>query len=161
MPTFVAALRGAVPWMLVAVASGISLAACTGGAEESLGSGSPVSAAPASPPASDPTQPSDPTSPPASGSAATDTVVALTWQPNTDPIAGYIVYYGPTAAAATTLAVQLSLAGDPFSGQAPNVSFNAGRDLGLNYGDSVCFRLRAYNTANVLSGWSDAACGTI
>lgn len=149
----------AAPWFFVAFASAILLAGCSGSTEESGGSGSSVSSAPELPPASNPTPPSDPTAP--TPGTATDTVVALAWQPNMDPIAGYIVYYGPTPDAATTLAVQLSLANDPFNGLAPNVSFNAGRDLGLSYGDSVCFRLRAYNTANMLSGWSPAACGTI
>lgn len=155
MATSVARLYRAVPWFLLALGPGVVLTACSGSTQESPGSSSanPTSS---SPPASNPPDPSNP-----GPVAATDTVVALTWQPNPDPIAGYIVYYGPAPDTTETLAVQLSLANNPFNGQAPHISFNAGRDLGLNYGDNVCFRLRAYNAANALSGWSAAACGTI
>lgn len=156
--------RQALPWVFLLTLSSITLAACSGGSvDNSSTGGSPATTDPGSSTPSDPTYPPGTTPTPApvpSGPiAATDTTVTLSWQPNSDPIAGYIVYYGPTADGATTLATQLSLSSiDP---QAPSVSFNAGTDLGLNYGDGICFRLRAYNSANVMSDWSGAACGTI
>jgi hypothetical protein len=92
--------------------------------------------------------------------AAVDTVISLAWQPNSDNIGGYIVYYGPTPALATTAATNLSVTSRTFDAQAPVASFNAGRDLQLKRGDNVCFRLRAYNGA-VMSSWSDAVCSVI
>lgn len=158
MATPVASLYRASLWTTVAVT--VLLSGCSGGTTAPGSGGAPAGSTPDPGAPSDPA-PSDPAEPPpSSGPApATDTVVSLTWQPNTDAIAGYIVYYGPTPEAATTLAVQLALAS--FNGAPPNVRFNAGRDLGLAHGDGVCFRLRAYNDANVLSAWSAAACGTI
>lgn len=147
MATPVASFCCASRWLLLVLVWAALSAGCSGGSTETVSDGSPVGSAP---PAGSP----DPV-------PATDTIVSLTWQPNTDPVAGYIVYYGPTAEAATTLAVQLALQADPFDGGPPSVAFNAGRDLSLNHGDTVCFRLRAYNAANVLSDWSAAACGTI
>lgn len=174
MTTSTARRRHALPWFFLVALSGIALAACSGGSvDNSSTGGAPIASGPGSstPPDSNTEPDPDPTYPPGttptpapipSGPvAATDTTVALTWQPNSDPIAGYVVYYGPTPEAATTLATQLSLSSNGMNPQAPSVSFNAGTDLGLNYGDSVCFRLRAYNSANVMSDWSGAACGTI
>lgn len=92
---------------------------------------------------------------------ATDTTVNLRWLPNQDSIAGYILYYGPDATNTVKTAVQLSVTGAAFDAQSPSVALNAGNDLGLRHGESVCFRLRAYNSANALSDWSAAACGVI
>ena len=166
METSVARPSRALLWLLVSVACGALLSACSGGTmEESPRSGSPVTSAPVSPsgPESDTAHdpapaPGTPTNP--STGAATDTTISLSWQPNTDPIKGYLVYYGPTEQAVATLAVQMSLASNTFDIQTPGITFNAGRDLGLQHGDSVCFRLRAYNDAG-MSDWSPAACGSI
>ncbi|MBI3899615.1 MAG: hypothetical protein HY308_15160 [Gammaproteobacteria bacterium] len=89
-------------------------------------------------------------------------LLQLSWQPNTDVIAGYRVYSGPTVAGATTQESDLTVTGNPnFNSRAPLVTYYAARDLNLKTGDTVCFRLRAYNAANVLSAYSQATCGTI
>lgn len=94
-------------------------------------------------------------------SGTLQTILQLGWQPNTDPIAGYIVYFGPAAANTPNVASDLPIASTAFNAQAPTVSYNAATQLGLQTGDSVCFRLRAYNADGALSNWSPAACGTI
>lgn len=112
-------------------------------------------------PDSDPdSEPPPPPPPSGENDIATDTMLTLAWLPNTDPVEGYIVYHGSTPETAENLTVEMpveALADE----QAPSVSFNAGTDLSLRYGDSVCFRLRAYNAADVLSDWSEAACATL
>lgn len=95
------------------------------------------------------------------GNSSADPILQLSWQPNTDEIAGYIVAYGATDATATTTASTLALGSNGFNAQSPSVSYYAGRDLNLAAGDSVCFRLRAYNSSNTVSDWSPAICGTI
>ncbi len=119
--------------------------------------GSPTAASSSSPDTSS----SAGSTPASETSAATDTVISLAWSANADSVAGYIVYYGPTVAAATVATADLSTSAQSFDPQAPAVSFNAGRDLALKHGDTVCFRLRAYNGANALSDWSAAACSVI
>lgn len=93
--------------------------------------------------------------------AAGDTLLQLSWQPNTDAIAGYRVYYGPSGDQATVQASNLPLTANGFNPQSPNVAYNARRDLGLQPGSPVCFRLRAYNSQQGLSPWSAPACTTI
>lgn len=91
-----------------------------------------------------------------------ESLLQLAWQPNTDGVvAGYRVYYGPSGDQATTQASDLALTATNFNAQAPSVVYNAQRDLGLVAGQSVCFRLRAYNEQGTLSAWSTPACGTI
>lgn len=91
-----------------------------------------------------------------------ESLLQLAWQPNSDGVvAGYRVYYGPSGDQATTQASDLALTAANFNAQAPSVVYNAQRDLGLVAGQSVCFRLRAYNEQGTLSAWSTPACGTI
>ena len=90
-----------------------------------------------------------------------DVLLTLSWTPNPDAVAGYIVYYGATGDQATTQASDLSGTSNGFNAQAPMVTYNARQDLRLSANDTVCFRLRAYNSARALSGWSDATCTTI
>lgn len=104
--------------------------------------------------------PSQVYTPPEPGTA-TDVVLQLSWQPNTDPVAGYRVYFGATADSATNQLSDLATANRALSSQAPSVTYNAGRDLGLNPGSQACFRLRAYNADGVLSDWSQPTCAAI
>lgn len=92
---------------------------------------------------------------------ATGISLQLRWQANTDPVAGYRVYFGGAATNASTQVSDLPLASSTLDPAAPAVTLNAGRDLGLDPGASVCFRLRAYNDQGALSDWSPAACTTI
>lgn len=90
--------------------------------------------------------------------AATDVVLQLSWESNPDPVAGYRVYFGTTAGGATTHLSDLTIASRALNSQAPSVTYNAGRDLGLDPGSQACFRLRAFNSEGVLSDWSHSAC---
>lgn len=139
-------LRNGLKLALAVFTAILLIAGCSGGGESDA---PPSTAPPSSGGAGD-----------GSGTAATDTVISLAWQPNADTITGYLVYYGPSANAVSTLAVQLAIAGNSFNPLAPQATFNAGRDLGLHHGESICFRLRAYNGAG-MSDWSAAACGTV
>lgn len=90
-------------------------------------------------PGGDPGTDPDDTDPP---TGAIDTLIELSWMHSLDPVEGYIVYRGPTRDAVPTRFVERSRAAlDP---QAPSIVFNAGTDLGLQPGDSVCFWLSAY-----------------
>ncbi len=80
-----------------------------------------------------------------------DETVTLAWNPNTDSVLGYIVYYGPTPDTATNIATETS---------STSVLLMRNSDLRLNLGDRICFRLKAYDN-NLLSGFSGAACGRV
>lgn len=97
---------------------------------------------------------------PAVGSG--ESLLQIAWQPNNDGVvAGYRVYYGPTGDDATNQVSDLALDSGTFNAQAPAVVYNAQRDLGLVTGQTVCFRLRAYNNQGALSPWSAPVCGTV
>lgn len=146
---------GVLPSLLATVLAGISMTGCSGGSSDGSSTVTPPAATVPQPPGG-----SDPAPNPPTPGAATDTVVRLQWHPSTESISGYIVYYGSTPEEAIRLAVQLSQGEFP-DAQAPSVSFNAGRDLGLNHGERVCFRLRAYGAGDAVSDLSDAECSTI
>lgn len=136
-------------WALLLVGS---LAACNSGSDSSA----PASTTgPSAPPA--PTQVYTPTS----TGAATDVELQLSWQPNPDAIAGYRVYFGTTAENATTELSNLAIGSRALDARAPSVTYNAGRDLGLDPGERACFRLRAYDGEGTLSSWSQTTCTTI
>ena len=80
-----------------------------------------------------------------------DTALTLAWNPNSDSVLGYIVYYGSTPETAVKIASETSTT---------SVRLMRKIDLGLNPGDRICFRLKAYNN-NSLSGYSGAACGRV
>ena len=83
--------------------------------------------------------------------------IYFAWQPHPDStVTGYMIYYGPSVAAATTVASNQPIDSPGFNPQAPSVSFNPATDLGLQAGDTVCFRLKAYNP----DGESDFSPGT-
>ena len=91
-----------------------------------------------------------------------ETLLQLVWQPSNDGVvAGYRVYYGATGDDATTQASDLALNASSFNPRSPTIAYNAQRDLGLSTGETVCFRLRAYNSQGALSAWSAPACATI
>jgi hypothetical protein len=76
----------------------------------------------------------------------------LTWSPSTGGILGYYVYYGTTASTASTFASTV---------QGTSTSFTtSAKDLNLQTGAQVCFRVRAYNTVGV-SAFSAASCDII
>lgn len=94
------------------------------------------------------------------GSAPPNTILQLSWQPNPDVVAGYLVYYGLRPDDTPTLASDLSVSSSAFNAQAPAVNLDSG-SLGLSAGANVCFRIRAYNDSRTMSGWSEPVCETI
>lgn len=91
------------------------------------------------------------------GGTSTDPQLYLGWKANPDPsTTGYLVLYGPTTDTATTVIADVPIVTAGFDPQAPSVSYRAWGDLGLHPGDTVCFRLRAYNQ----DGVSDPTLGT-
>jgi hypothetical protein len=91
---------------------------------------------------------------------AADVSLTLTWQPNPDAVLGYSIYYGPTGDTADRQASDVSVDSRLFDASAPALTFNATDDLGLRLGDSVCFRIQAYNS-NGKSPLSDPVCTVI
>jgi hypothetical protein len=87
---------------------------------------------------------------------ATAPSLLVSWMPNSDPVDGYFVYYGLSANTATTVASRLSADVPGFDPSAPAVVYNS-CGLQLSAGQSVCFRLRAFNNGG-LSAYSTANC---
>lgn len=77
-----------------------------------------------------------------------DPTLSLAWFSSTSQVIGYIVYFGPTPDTATKIASETP---------GTSVQYATATDLGLNSGDVVCFRLKAFNLAG-LSEFSGAAC---
>ncbi|MBI3897694.1 MAG: hypothetical protein HY308_05275 [Gammaproteobacteria bacterium] len=88
------------------------------------------------------------------------TQLDLKWNPNTDTITGYLVYYGRSSDDTPTLLSDISLDSPGFNPKTPSVSYIAERDLSLTTGDFVCFRLKAY-ARGLESAFSESTCGTI
>ncbi len=96
------------------------------------------------------------TPPPSNG----DLVLTLTWShSNADALNGYKVFAGATATGAMDEVADIAVTEltDP---SAPSVDFLSNTDLGLNRGDSVCFRAKAYDSSNI-STFSEAVCTVI
>ena len=143
-------------------ASHLALALLLSAAMIGCGGGSPTSSNTTTAPSTSPIGSGSGTDSPGNpGTGGTDSLLQLVWQPNTDAIAGYIIYYGPTADTATVQASRLAIGSSGFNAQAPAANYYAARDLNLSQGSNVCFRLRAYNSSDTLSGWSSAACASI
>jgi len=83
-----------------------------------------------------------------SSTASGGVMLQLTWKANPGPIDGYIVYNGQSPATASSI---VSVTNNT------TAQFDAVADLGLNPGDSTCFRLRAYNIDGE-SDYSKAVC---
>ena len=86
--------------------------------------------------------------------------VTLDWTANSDSIDGYMVHYGPTPESAIIPLHIQPLNQSGFNPAKPSVSFNAADDLGLNVGDTVCFKLKTYSML-LESNFSDAICITL
>ena len=80
-----------------------------------------------------------------------DQSLTLTWDTVAGEIHGYRVFRGDTATTATELVGEVVTA---------YVSFNTYTDLELQSGDSICFRVRAYNLTGE-SDYSRAVCGSL
>lgn len=89
-----------------------------------------------------------------------NTKLTVSWKPNPESVNGYIVYFGPSASAVTNETTDVKAFAGSFDPAKPAIEYDSWYDLGLRLGDSVCFKLRAYN-ADGLSDWSLPACTTV
>jgi len=90
-----------------------------------------------------------------------DISLTLSWQPNPgDDMDGYIVYYGPDANTVNTEVSTITTSTAGFDPSAPSIRFNSWSDLGVLPGNSVCFKVRAYNSIGT-SDPSPAICDVI
>ncbi len=85
----------------------------------------------------------------------------VSWQPFGNNTAGYLVYFGKTADAANVLVSDLSTDSGLFDPSAPTVTYDSVRDLGLYVGDTVCFRIYAYDPAHTIVGQVFLGCSAI
>ncbi len=83
-----------------------------------------------------------------------DRTITISWQPNTDDVIGYNIYYGATDAS-TTQWISASSSNDP-----TQTTINAWDDLKLIRGEDACFAIRAYNASGE-SLPSEIVCGQI
>lgn len=83
----------------------------------------------------------------------------LRWNPNTDYIVGYKIYFGDSPETATTeiATVRRKQLTNPLD---PNIGFDAAADLKLASGQQGCFRVKAYNETGA-SDYSEAVCGVL
>lgn len=89
-----------------------------------------------------------------------DPVLTLTWDANPQEVLGYYVYFGSSPENATQFLSDLSVTYADFNAASPQVRYSALKDLGVQSGDSVCFRVKAYDTVSE-SAVSDVACTTV
>lgn len=97
---------------------------------------------------------------PTSDGSVPDTL-NIAWSPPPESVSGYLVYYGSTPETATTLASDVSSNTSNFDASAPSISYQPLQDLGLSTGDTVCFRIQAYDTAGVTYSWSEVQCTAV
>jgi hypothetical protein len=84
----------------------------------------------------------------------------INWSPYSESVSGYLVYYGSTPETTTTLASDLQSDTSNFDPSAPSISYQP-LQLGLNTGDTVCFRIQAYDTAGVPYDWAEVQCTAV
>ena len=85
----------------------------------------------------------------------------IAWSPFPGSASGYFVYYGPTSDTANTLASDLPIDGANLNASAPTISYQPTVDLGLSTGDTVCFRILAYDTGRVPYTWYETQCTVV
>jgi hypothetical protein len=85
----------------------------------------------------------------------------INWSPYSESVSGYLVYYGSTPETATTLVSDLPSDTSNFDASAPSISYQPLQDLGLSTGDTVCFRIQAYDPARALYDWAEVQCTVV
>jgi hypothetical protein len=85
----------------------------------------------------------------------------VSWQPFGNNTAGYMVYYGTTADTVNVLVSDLALNSGLYNASAPSVTYDSVRDLGMYAGDTVCFRIYAYDLARTFVGQVSLDCRVI
>lgn len=88
-------------------------------------------------------------------------LVQISWQPFGNNTAGYMVYYGTSANTVNVLVSDLSLNSGLINPSAPSVTYDSVRNLGLYAGDTVCFRIDAYNSARTILEQVSLGCRAI
>jgi hypothetical protein len=88
-------------------------------------------------------------------------LLQVSWQPFGNNASGYMVYYGQTADSATALISDLSTGSGLINSSAPTVTYNSVPDLGLYVGDTVCFRIHAYDLAHTVIAETFLGCSAI
>jgi len=89
-----------------------------------------------------------------------DKLITLNWNPSVaGSDTGYLIYYGEDSKNLDKLALDLS-SSNGLNQQSPSAQFMAKKDLNLNIGDKVCFRIKAYNSTET-SKRSTPVCGTL
>jgi len=91
---------------------------------------------------------------------AIGTSIKLAWSPNapSDNVLGYRLYLGPTEDAMGMMMVDdIMTTQTGFDPAMPTIAYDAWADFKLRIGETVCFRMTAYNSAGE-SGFSNAAC---
>jgi hypothetical protein len=76
----------------------------------------------------------------------------VSWQPFGNNTAGYMVYYGTTAGTVNVLVSDLALNSALYDASAPSMTYDSARDFGMYAGDTVCFRIYAYDPARTVVG---------
>jgi hypothetical protein len=92
---------------------------------------------------------------------STPNTLNIAWSPYPGSATGYYVYYGPTSDSANTLASDLPIDGLSLNASAPTVSYQPTSDLNLGAGDTVCFRILAYDSSRVPYTWSEVQCTVV
>ena len=94
-------------------------------------------------------------------SVQSNSTLNIAWSPYPGIATGYFVYYGPTVDTATTFASDLQIGLENFNPSAPSITYDAMQDFGLSAGNTVCFRILAYDPAHVPYDWSEAQCTVV
>ncbi len=89
---------------------------------------------------------------------ANDIDVSLTWDANSasENVNGYNILYRLSTDASNKLLADVPVSQTGFDATNPSVSFNAGADIGLVYGDNVCFSVQAYNYVGTSAATTEA-----
>lgn len=82
--------------------------------------------------------------------------VKFSWEPNPGTVTGYVLYFGNSSGSVNTFVKNISVLDSSFNATAPSMSV-AASELGINAGDTVCFKVKAYNESG-FSGFTNAVC---
>lgn len=88
-------------------------------------------------------------------------LLQVSWQPFGNNTSGYMVYYGITAESTNASVSDLPTNSGLIDPAAPSVTYDSVRDLGLFVGDTVCFRIHAYNLARTDIAEAFLGCSTV
>lgn len=96
----------------------------------------------------------------ASVSQSASRALQVSWQPLSDA-SGYVVYFGKTPDSAHVLVSDLPANSGLVNPSAPEITYDAARDLGLYVGDTACFQIYGYDSARTLLDPPTLVCTTV